>query len=106
MLVLGCCFDACVRSAESRSIHSFEVDAEAAQGQRREFFTQEVWLNARSHERAENHVAARPRETIEVKISHLLSSFSPAAAQRRSCGLALRCAPAPRDPLREIRNTS
>src|ERR1051325_2669388 len=76
MLVLGRRLDARVRSAESRSIDGFEVDLETADGQRRELFAQIVWLDARSHERAENHVAARPRETIEVKSSHLLISIS------------------------------
>src|SRR5215204_4849137 len=62
--------DARVSRTQAGTIDCLKVDAEALDRKPRQLFAQEVWINARGHHRAENHVAARAGETVEVESLH------------------------------------
>ncbi len=70
MFVLVRGLDARVGRTQSRSINRFEVEVKTFDRQQRELFAQVARLDTRGNHRAENHVAARSGETIEIQSLH------------------------------------
>src|SRR6185503_13413139 len=80
MLVFVNCLNARVNRAQPGAIDSFKVDLETFDVQQRELFAQRSRIDTRRDHRAENHVAASTRETIEIESLHkpICGTISPA----------------------------